>query len=163
RPPLYPLLLAPIVGQSKEPANSALSSQREMTWGIAVLHTILGVGTVALTMLAGKRLGLRPLPSLLTGLIVAFDPFLSFQSRMIMTETLAAFLLAWVLAASASRHKSRSIEMGLALGLAALCRPSTLAVAGLAVMAVLITDRADLRARCGSACKIVATILLVLS
>src|SRR5690349_7891319 len=45
RPPLYPLLLAPVVGVFGP----------RWPWGLAALHLALGVGTVALVALAAER------------------------------------------------------------------------------------------------------------
>ena len=84
RPPLYPWLLSWLVfdGQVSRAA-------------VAVLHLLLGCGTVALTLLIGNQLNLRFV--WVAGLAVAVDPILLRQSQLVMTETLATFLgiLAW--------------------------------------------------------------------
>jgi len=76
--------------------------------------------------------------ALLAALIVACDPVLVVQSRSVMTETLAAFLIAAALAGLASRAdpawRAGAIG-GCCFGLAALCRPSTLPAAVLVALA----------------------------
>jgi hypothetical protein len=131
RPPLYPLLLAPLVavfGGGGAPLG----------WAISGLHAALGAATVGLTALTARRWGLGPGRTLVTAIVVAFDPVLVSQSRMVMTETLAAFLLAASLAALATPGPRGAALGGLALGLAALCRPSTLPAAGLIVVAAML-------------------------
>src|SRR5439155_21571320 len=72
RPPLYPLVLAPLI---------AIADAR-LAWGIAGLHLALGAGTVVLTAIAAKQWGMSPGRSLVAALIVACDPVLAAQSRM---------------------------------------------------------------------------------
>jgi 4-amino-4-deoxy-L-arabinose transferase-like glycosyltransferase len=117
RPPLYPLLLAPLVatlGDRIEP-------------GIAGLHLLLGAGTVALTGLAARRLGVSDRRAVLASLIVACDPTLVWQARSVMTETLAAFLIATSLLAFTVNGWRGWILGGITLGIGGLCRPSLLA------------------------------------
>jgi hypothetical protein len=100
------------------------------------LNIVLGAGTVAMVGIAARRSGLSPTRASAAALIVALDPVLVVQCRSVMTETLAAFLLAAALAGVAHGSWMRSsLEGGLALGLAALCRPSTLP-AGLLIAAL---------------------------
>jgi hypothetical protein len=73
----------------------------------------------------------------LAGWLVALDPVLAAQARSVMTETLAAALLAAALAVLVSGKKGSSIGTGILLGLAALTRPSTLPGSGLVVLAAL--------------------------
>ncbi len=87
RPPLYPLVLAPL---TTLPGKS-------LSWGIRALHLALGVGTVGLVMRAARGWGLSPARVATAGAIVAFDPVLVSQARAVMTETLAAFLVALAL------------------------------------------------------------------
>jgi len=162
RPPLYPLLLAPLV-HSTEPLRVV-----RQVWGplgiypftpaIACLHLMLGGITVLLTMLAARRWGLGPIAVAGAGLIVAIDPLLVIQSRSVMTETLASALLAWAIAAAARSGLRGAIETGLAFGLAALCRPSLLACAGLTVTLVIMTAPGGWRARLRHAAVIAATV-----
>lgn len=126
RPPLYPLVLAPLclVGQDRSGS------------GVILLHAALGVATTALTMLAARRWGLPPLGLGIAGLIVACDPVLVAQSRQVMTETLATFCLAATLAAAAApRSIPSACATGCWLGLASLTRPSLLPV-GLLILLV---------------------------
>src|SRR5512135_2932676 len=64
RPPLYPILLTPLV--------ATLGDQ--LAWGVAALHLVLGAGTVAVTALAGRGWGLSPARALIASAIVACDP-----------------------------------------------------------------------------------------
>ena len=67
----------------------------------------LGAGTVALTYLAAPGRWPRPGRSLAASAVVALDPVLVVQARSVMTETLAAFLLAGALAAPGRRGSRR--------------------------------------------------------
>ncbi len=123
RPPLYPLLLVPVVLITEDTAL-----------GIAALHGFLGAMTIVLTALAARRWGLGTLPALVASAIVSLDPVLVAQSRSVMTETLAACLLAGVLWAVTLPGRLGPICGGLLLGLSALCRPSALAIAVFAAL-----------------------------
>ena len=128
RPPLYPILLAPLVG--------ALSL-RDLPWGVGGLNLALGVGTVLFVARAAKLWGLSPGRSLVAMAIVAFDPVLVVQSRSVMTETPAAFLVAASVAGLALPGPKGAILGGVGLGLASLCRPSLLPAAILCTVAAL--------------------------
>src|SRR4051794_29168197 len=80
RPPLYPLVLAPLV--------ASLGEGPALVRGIAGLHVAFGAGTILLTASAARLWGLGPRRALVAAAIVAFDPVLVSQSRMVMTETL---------------------------------------------------------------------------
>ena len=125
RPPLYPIALA---------AGVAMLGNR-VSWWARGLHLTLGAATVALTWLAARRFGSTPIWSLIAAAIVALDPALVIQSRSVMTETSAAFLLAAALAALGDDSPRGWSLGGLMLGLAALCRPSTLPAAALIAIA----------------------------
>lgn len=130
RPPLYPLILAPL----------SRSGPAALAWGIAILHALLGSATVGLTGMTARRWGLGPARAAIAAVLVAFDPVLVVQARSVMTETLAASLLAAMLAALGHpRGPSRrdAVLAGLAFGLAGLCRPSTLAIVPLVMAAFL--------------------------
>jgi 4-amino-4-deoxy-L-arabinose transferase-like glycosyltransferase len=137
RPPLYPLVLAPLVA-AFGPAPAA---------PILGLHLVLGVGTVSLTALAARRWGLSSARGLAAAAIVACDPVLVVQARAVMTETLAAFLLAAALAALAEPSWRGAALGGLAFGLSALCRPSTLPAAALAALALVARGPGPLAGR----------------
>jgi hypothetical protein len=128
RPPLYPLLLAPLVATLGD----------RIDWGVAGLHLVLGAGTVLLTASAARRWGLPPGRELVAAAIVACDPVLVIQSRPVMTETLAAFLVAAALAALAEGGTRGALLGGVAFGLGALCRPSLLPVAALSSLAAAV-------------------------
>lgn len=117
RPPLYPIVLAPVVAAFGDRAD----------WGIAGLHLCLGAATVATTTLASRRLGQSDNRAILAGLIVACDPTLVWLTRSVMTETLAAFLVVVSIANFAKDGRSGLLLGGVSLGLGGLCRPSLLA------------------------------------
>lgn len=146
RPPLYPLLLAPVVAATED----------RWAWGVAALHLALGAGTVALTATAARRWGLRPGAALAAAAVVAFDPVLVAQSRSVMTETLAAFLTAASLAALAGPGKSAVALGGLAFGLGALCRPAALPGALLTAAAALASSPGPWRRRARRALTLLA-------
>ncbi|MDG3006229.1 ArnT family glycosyltransferase [Paludisphaera mucosa] len=128
RPPLYPLILAPL---------TAVAGDRP-TFGLAILHIALGAVAAGCTILAARRMGTSARRSLVAGLIVALDPVLVWQSRSVMTETPTAFLIAAALALAAHECRWAAPGAGVALGLAALCRPSILPGAGLAALAAAL-------------------------
>ena len=97
RPPLYPLLLVPVVGQGDEQLAA-----------IAGLHVLLGIGTVLLVVQLGQEWGLGRWRFLAGGL-VACDPILLKQSTVLMTETLAAFLAALALLALTAAANRRGL------------------------------------------------------
>jgi hypothetical protein len=125
RPPLYPLFLAPLVA----------TFGSRIAWGIAGLHLLLGAGTVLLTATAARRWGLSTGRTLLAAAIVAGDPVLVAQGHLVMTETLAACLMAGALAALAEGNPRGAARGGVWLGLGTLCRPSALPVAVLIIAA----------------------------
>jgi hypothetical protein len=142
RPPLYPCLLAPAL---------RLSGARPV-WGIFGLHLGLAAGTVAATALAARRWGLGRGPARLAAAIVACDPVLVVQAASVMTETLAACLVALALAAVADpRGRRAAVLGGIGFGLAALCRPSLLPAAGLTAAGLLLPGRGPVRERLAQA------------
>jgi hypothetical protein len=153
RPPLYPFLLVPAIAI---PGNDSV-------WGIAVLHLALGAGTVWLTGLAAEGSGLSPARSRLAALVSACDPVLVWQSRSVMTETPTAFLLAATLAALGCRGRLGPVLGGLAMGLAALCRPSMLAGAALTIVAAFLVNPGERLVRLKRGGILAITIVLVLS
>ena len=137
RPPLYPIVLAPVLGLSGDHWKAS----------VALLHLALGAGTAGLAALAAARLGLTQKRALAAGLIVALDPVLAWQARSVMTETLAAFLIAGALATLAASRRGSSLAGGGLLGLAALCRPSLLPGAGLVALAGVVVGPGGRRER----------------
>jgi hypothetical protein len=129
RPPMYPLVLVPLVAVS--------GSRAALAWGVAGLHAVLGAATAWLTGSAARCWGFSAGQRLAVVAIVALDPVLVAQCRMVMTETLTALLLAASLAALARSGPGGAAFGGVALGLAALCRPSTLPGAGLTAAAAI--------------------------
>jgi uncharacterized membrane protein YbhN (UPF0104 family) len=121
RPPLYPLLIAAILY-----FGGGVSA-------IGAVQAALGVATVAMTVLCARRLGMGS-ASLIAGLLVAVDPLLAYQTALVMTETLAAFLAAlllWLWLGEPSPR--RNLALGLTFGLCCLCRPTFWAVGFLAL------------------------------
>ncbi len=129
RPPLYPILLTPLVATLARPG---------LAWGVGGLHLALGVGTVLFTYLAARRWGQTLTRSLVAAAIVAFDPVLAVQARSVMTETPAAFLVAATLVAVSFQGPKGAILGGIGFGLASLCRPSLLPAAIVAAMLGLV-------------------------
>ncbi len=117
RPPLYPLMLAPLAGSLEG---------RGLALGLAALHVGLGLVTIALTYATGRRWGYGPNRAAIAAAIVALDPVVLVQARPVMTETLAACLVAACLAATTVGGRRGAVISGLTFGLAALCRPSLL-------------------------------------
>jgi 4-amino-4-deoxy-L-arabinose transferase-like glycosyltransferase len=154
RPPLYPILLAPLV------KVFGASSARPFLW----LNVALGVATTGLAMIAARRWGLSTGRVLAAGIIVACDPVLIVQARSVMTETLAAFLLTGALTALLRGPGIvPSAVGGTWLGLASLCRPSLLASAVLAGCAALVFAPGSRRLRVSRSLSLVATTFLVLT
>ncbi len=129
RPPLYPLLLVPC---------EALDHEARSRIALGLLHVSLGAVTALATLWLGRRWGLGRW-SALAAALTACDPILLHQSTLVMTETLAAALVCAALAAltwtEARPGAKRAALAGLALGLAALCRPTFLAWAALVALA----------------------------
>ncbi len=153
RPPLYPFMLAPLFALLGDGA----------AWGIAILHFALGAGTVALTAVAARGAGLSPRRALIAAFLTACDPVLVWQSRSVMTETPTAFLIAATLAALTCQGSRGPVLGGLALGLAALCRPSTLAGTMLVILAAFLVQPGTRQQRVVRGCLLSLTIVIVLS
>lgn len=119
---------------------------------IALFHWILGVSTVILVWFYARYAGLSPLLALFAGLLVTFDPILLQQSRLIMTETFAAFFAALLLLSTVTVVKRRNSVfscvgyafLGALFGLSTLCRPAFYAFAGLVFINLFFVELADL-------------------
>jgi 4-amino-4-deoxy-L-arabinose transferase-like glycosyltransferase len=153
RPPLYPLMLAPLASNTGELLFAA----------IALLHIVLGAGTVWLSAKAALGWGLSASRANLAALIVACDPVLLWQSRSVMTETPTAFLLALAFAALCRPAWQGPLLGGIAFGLASLCRPSVLPGTLLAIAAAAIARPGPAAARLARATILAVSALLVLS
>ncbi|MEM7558817.1 MAG: hypothetical protein AAF394_06810, partial [Planctomycetota bacterium] len=106
RPPLYPWLLSWFVG----------ADGLSLT-GVAVVHWLLGVGTVVLVFLVARELDLV---AWAVALAVTIDPLLLRASQLVMTETLAAFLAMlvwWLWIRVQSVEEERGDKGGSATGL----------------------------------------------
>lgn len=107
----------------------------------ALFHWLLGVATVAVVYRFARRLDFAPKSAAAVGFLVAVDPILLQQSRLVMTETLAALFAALLLDATAAvvaRPSPRTAPspvafaaLGLLFGVSTLCRPAFFAFAGL--------------------------------
>lgn len=107
----------------------------------ALFHWLLGVATVAVVYRFARRLDFAPKSAAAVGFLVAVDPILLQQSRLVMTETLAALFAALLLDATAAVVARRSprtapspvafAALGLLFGVSTLCRPAFFAFAGL--------------------------------
>ena len=105
----------------------------------ALFHWLLGVATVAVVYRFARRLDFGPKSAAAVGFLVAVDPILLQQSRLAMTETLAALFAALLLDASAAVVARRSTRrapfafaaLGVLFGVSTLCRPAFFAFAGL--------------------------------
>jgi len=141
RPPLYPWLISLLADRSGNIPNFA----------IAIANWVLGTATTAATYLLAMRM-LRgqdtaepaknlSMASFLAAGLVAIDPLLLQASTLVMTETLAAVLVVLVLwfwsnlvdgievemprnELAFSGYKKYCLLIGVAFGLAYLCRPT---------------------------------------
>ena len=137
RPPLYPTLLSWFVQDQQLPSTA-----------VACLHILMGVATVLFTYCAAVSMlprDARFWGPALAAILVMVDPLLLQQSRLVMTETLAAMLVSvtlWWWACC--RHKLHGALSGMTLGtlmsLAFLARPTFVAWAFLLVFATLVAD-----------------------
>jgi 4-amino-4-deoxy-L-arabinose transferase-like glycosyltransferase len=129
RPPLYPIVLATVL--PRHPMS--------WPWAIGVLQLMLGTATVWATWRLALEWQLPEKAALLAMCLVGIDPILLQQSSQVMTETLATFLATlalWQLA-RVERIGARPVTAlgaGLVVGLAALCRPTFLLFAVLALI-----------------------------
>ncbi len=119
----------------------------------ALFHWILGVATVAVVYRFARRLDLSPKSAAAVGLLVAVDPILLQQSRLAMTETLAALFAAVLLDATAAVVARRSAPtplafaaLGVLFGVSTLCRPAFFAFAGLVFLFFAVRAFAELAA-----------------
>ncbi|QDV28054.1 hypothetical protein Q31a_64470 [Aureliella helgolandensis] len=158
RPPLYPWLLswgawlAGLAGHAGELGHAG-SRVSIPLWYIAGMHLALGLGTVYLAWSIGCALRLRW--AFGVAIAVAVDPLLLRASQLVMTETLAAFLVMgvwrwwlYVWGAQASGEKPSSARFfgwqqalvagmaGLLLGGSILARPTAAPWAVLCAVAV---------------------------
>ncbi|WP_246145994.1 phospholipid carrier-dependent glycosyltransferase [Rubripirellula lacrimiformis] len=120
RPPLYPALLS---WTSTSPI------------AIAMLHTLLGGLTVLAVYVTARHWTVQVWPPAMAALMVGIDPILLQQSTLVMTETLAAFIVTavlWQWSSPADQFEGsvkrtiHAVALGLLLGLAYLCRPTFL-------------------------------------
>ncbi|GAB6166682.1 glycosyltransferase family 39 protein [Thermostilla marina] len=162
RPPLYPLLLAVL-----RPDRPGFAVR------LGCCHFVLGLATAALVWVMGCRHGLGRFAAVPTALVL-LDPLLAAQSRLIMTETAAAFLVMATVAVweatqrmvfrdlGTERESGESVPWprialgggftGILLGLTCLCRPTfllwgALGIVGLPLLAVVGVTKGEMRLR----------------
>ena len=140
RPPLYPILLAPWVW---------VCDGSRLAASLTGFHLGLGAVTISLVAAAARRWNLPRWACWGAVMIVACDPVLVVQARSLMTETLAACLLAIAIWGCSLGGTRGAIAGGIGFGLAALCRPSLLpapfliALVGLAGGPTRLSDRVN--------------------
>ncbi|MBQ9873940.1 MAG: glycosyltransferase family 39 protein [Thermoguttaceae bacterium] len=161
RPPLYPWTLKEIKflqdrergSKTGAPDSSFLSKLAlSRNASVALWHWILGIATVLTVYRLALTCSLSPRLAALAGLLVAIDPILLWQSRFVMTETLATFFSAVLLLATVSCVRNRTSKwsgayfalLGAIFGLSTLCRPTFFAFAGLVLMGFIWVDAKEL-------------------
>lgn len=155
RPPLYPLVLAGIAGgRSPSPIN------------IWILHTLLGVLTVAATWRLAHAWQLPPTCQWTGPFLVAADPLLLHQSTVVMTETLVTCLLLGGLLTltwfDQRPSGARAFWVGVALGIGSLCRPTVLPFIALVGLTLLL-QKLSWKQRCWHLLALVAGCALLLA
>lgn len=120
RPPLYPWML------------HWIAPCKEWKTSLIGLHAALGALTVFWTYRIGGQLKIAPYPRLAAAILVLIDPILLRQSSLIMTETLATCLSVaiWYFAVrieslSGNQRTWHWFVIGASLGIACLCRPTS--------------------------------------
>jgi len=141
RPPLYPILLTPMV--------ALMGSGKAFHVALVLFQAAIGGATAWLAMSAASKIGdiaspqdlltserssQSKLVTLIAGFWTALDPLLIIQAPLVMTEALAAFLLT---AAVRALFHDRPRTAGFWFGAASLCRPSLLICAGLTILSRL--------------------------
>ena len=160
RPPLYPILLAPIVG--------LIGTETIFQAVLLVVQSVLGAITVWLAMSISRTLlaatqansASQKVFVSMAGILVAFDPVLVMQASLPMTETLAALLVTFGLFWAV---RSRYIATGFVFGLAGLCRPSLLACSTLVILARLVAfNRSEFKRNLSDCLKMGIAIVVVI-
>lgn len=118
RPPLYPVLIAPVSGNGRFDRLARLG-----------LHVVMAGLTAFAIWRAGCHLGLATVPRVIAAGLMAIDPLLMLYANFPMTETLCTLLGAWLLERCVDpRHDGqRSALTGFVFGLSILSRPTFLA------------------------------------
>ena len=156
RPPLSPLVLRSAVVLTRSSDRPTAVDDEGASGGgfsllltenaaIALLHWGLGILTVLLVYRLALLLTLPPRWAFGAGLLTVVDPILLQQSRLVMTETLAAFLAVLILYLFVFSMRIKNVQrknfamggLGGLLGLAALCRPTFLVFALLAFFVLI--------------------------
>lgn len=113
RPPLYPLLIAPI-------------SSTNLAWARGLLNLLAAAGSIVLIYRAAAHLGLAKSGQLAATLIYGCDPLLIRYASYSMTETVCSFvsaLLLWQLSRPIKSSKDHLLT-GVVFGLCVLTRPT---------------------------------------
>ena len=154
RPPLYPwtlkeltFLQTPTTRSANRKVGSTIASNLTLSRNasIALLHWIVGLATVLLVYRLALYISFSQKSAAFVGLLVAIDPILLQQSRLIMTETLAAFFsvitLLGITICVQKRNSRFSVllylGLGVLFGLSTLCRPAFFAFVGLVFLSFL--------------------------
>ncbi|MDO5582172.1 MAG: phospholipid carrier-dependent glycosyltransferase [Planctomycetia bacterium] len=119
------------------------------TTAIALFHWILGLLSVLCVWETAKNLRMSRSAALFAGFLVAVDPILLQQSRLVMTETLAAFFASAILLLTVRFYTRRRrltdlfflFFLGIILGIASLCRPAFLGFAVMIAFFLLILKK----------------------
>jgi 4-amino-4-deoxy-L-arabinose transferase and related glycosyltransferases of PMT family len=131
RPPLYPLFIAAV--WSVFPGSIV---------AVKIAQVLLHAVTAALVFRSGELIFERKSFGLIGALLFVVHPFFLYNAAAIQTETLHTFLIAAALVLFIKGLKRGRMELGesatagLAIGLAALCKPSALGV-GLVLIILL--------------------------
>jgi hypothetical protein len=141
RPPLYPILLSPVC--STTPQGKV---------GRAAIHLFLAVGMVWFLWDTARTLGISTWGRCLAAGLVTCDPLLVLYANFPMTETLCAFLGAWLIRRCVSLCTGWQCDLltGLVFGLCVLSRPTFWIAGVLLVIATWITNcrPSENRSRC---------------
>jgi 4-amino-4-deoxy-L-arabinose transferase-like glycosyltransferase len=155
RPPLYPVVLSILYRAFG--ASAALAR---------FFQVLLGTALVALVFFATRRL-FTPGTAWIAAALTAVNPYLVFISAYVLTENLYAVLLLWGVHLAAKTpvvagNPRRAGLVGLALGLATLCRPTAWLVALWAAGFGVILGGGPLKGRFARGAVLVAVVFATL-
>ena len=128
RPPLYPVLITPFVGENGH-------------WGRGLLNVFASTTVMVVLVWICRKLELSPTAQLVAILVYGLDPVLLRYVSLSMTETLstlASVILLYCLTRKESESELPYHLTGVAFGLAVLTRPTFWAFGGLVVLWILL-------------------------
>ncbi|MBT5020910.1 glycosyltransferase family 39 protein [Planctomicrobium sp.] len=115
RPPLYPILIAPI-------------SSPDLAWARAVLNLLAAAGSMIFIWMAAENLGFSRIQKGLALLVYGCDPLLLRYSSLSMTETVCSMIAAALLWRLVRDHQQESWQShlltGIVFGFCVLTRPT---------------------------------------